>query len=208
MLIPFSQVYEYLKSQGQKITGILHVGAHECEERDDYNKEGIQDNSIYWVEGNLDKVEEMRKKGIPNLFHGLVDKEVRDVEFNITNNGQSSSILPLETHTKHYPHIVVSEKRKMRTTTLKNIIEQNKVPIESLNFWNFDIQGAELLALEGCAEYLAFAKYIYIEVNMEHLYSGGALLSEVDDYLLSKGFVRVGIKMVEQGWGDALYIRS
>jgi FkbM family methyltransferase len=208
MLIPFSQVYEYLKSQGKEITGILHVGAHECEERDDYNKEGIQDKSIFWVEGNLDKVEEMRNKNIPNLIHALVDKEIRDIEFNITNNGQSSSILPLETHIKHYPHIVVSEKRKMRTTTLKNIIEQNKLPIETLNFWNFDIQGAELLALEGSAEYIRFAKYIYIEVNTEHLYSNGALLSEVDDYLSSKGFMRVGIKMVEQGWGDALYIHG
>lgn len=207
MLIPFSQVYGYLKSQGQGISGILHVGAHECEERIDYNREGINDSVIYWVEGNKDKVEEMKEKNIPNIFHALVDIEQRDVEFNITNNGQSSSILPLDTHSKHYPHITVSEKRKMRTTTLKKLIEENSFPIETLNFWNFDIQGAELLALKGAEEYLKYAKYIYIEVNVETLYSGCALLPELDDFLSSKGFQRVGIKLVEQGWGDALYIR-
>jgi FkbM family methyltransferase len=207
MLIPFAEVYSFIKNQGRNIKGILHVGAHECEERIDYNREGINDSVIYWVEGNKDKVEEMKQKNVPNIFHALVDIEERDVEFNITNNGQSSSILPLDTHSKHYPHIIVSEKRKMRTTTLKNIIEENSFPIQNLDFWNFDIQGAELLALKGAAEYLKYANYIYIEVNVETLYSGCALLPELDDFLALNGFQRVGIKLVEQGWGDALYLR-
>jgi FkbM family methyltransferase len=208
MLIPFESVFNFLQAQGKQIKGILHVGAHECEEREEYNRFGISDANIYWVEGNEEKVNQMKQTGIPNLYLALVDETERDVIFNITNNGQSSSILDLDTHTKHYPHIVVSEARPMRTTTLKSLIERESIPIQTCNFWNFDIQGAELLVLKGAAEYIQYADYIYLEVNVETLYKNCALLSDIDTFLAEKGFARVGIKIVEQGWGDALYIRT
>ena len=46
MLIPFNQVNQFILSNGKQIKGILHVGAHECEEREDYNKNGIDDSKI------------------------------------------------------------------------------------------------------------------------------------------------------------------
>jgi FkbM family methyltransferase len=208
MLIPFESVFHFLQSQGKHIKGILHVGAHECEERYDYNRFGISDANIYWVEGNEEKVKQMKQRGIPNLYLGLVDETERDVVFNITNNGQSSSILALDTHAKHYPQIVVSEARPMRTTTLKSLIERESIPIQTCNFWNFDIQGAELLALKGAAEHIQHADFIYLEVNVETLYKDCALLSDIDTFLAEKGFARVGMKLVDEGWGDALYIRT
>lgn len=207
MLIPFSQIFTFLQANGKQIRGILHVGAHECEEKKDYNEMGIPDQKIVWVEGNKDKVLEMRMKGIDTIYCAVIDEIERDVTFHITNNGQSSSILPLETHLQHYPHITVTEERKLRTTTLKDLIETSLIPIQELNFWNFDIQGAELAALKGAGEYLNKADYIYVEVNVESLYKGCALLPEMDDFLSSKGFQRVGTQLVKEGWGDALYIR-
>lgn len=207
MLIPFSQISSFFKTNGRSVKGILHVGAHECEEKKDYNAEGIPDSAIVWVEGNKDKVLEMRMKGIDSIYCALVDEEAREVIFHITNNGQSSSILPLETHRQHYPHITVSEERKLKTTTLKALIEENKLPIESLNFWNLDIQGAELAALKGAGDYIRHAEFIYVEVNVESLYKGCALLPEMDSFLAEKGFQRVGLQLVKEGWGDALYVR-
>lgn len=207
MLIPFSTICGFLQSSGKQVHGILHIGAHACEEKNDYNAQGISDDKIYWVEGNKEKVLEMRMKGIDKIYCALVDEVERDVTFYITNNGQSSSILPLETHTSHYPHIVVSEERKLKTTTLKALIESQKIPIEHLNFWNLDIQGAELSALKGAAEYLKYADFIYVEVNVEPLYKGCALLPQMDEFLAVNGFQRVGMQLVSQGWGDALYIR-
>ncbi len=207
MLIPFSQICQFLKANGKHVSGILHVGAHECEEKKDYNDQGIPDTKIIWVEGNKDKVLEMRLKGIDTIYCAVVDEEEREVTFNITNNGQSSSILPLETHAQHYPHIVVTEERKVKTTTLKNLIENSLIPIQELNFWNFDIQGAELAALKGAGDYIQHAEYIYIEVNVEPLYKGCALLPELDQFLETKGFRRAHACIVPEGWGDALYIR-
>jgi FkbM family methyltransferase len=207
MLIPFSQICQFLEANNKKVTGILHVGAHECEEKKDYNDQGIPDNKIIWVEGNKDKVLEMRMKGIDTIYCAVVDEVERDVTFHITNNGQSSSILPLEKHSNYYPHIVVTEERKVKTTTLKHLIEESKMPIQELNFWNFDIQGAELSALKGAGEYLKHADFIYVEVNIESLYRGCPLLPEIDSFLEANGFQRCGMKLVVQGWGDALYVR-
>jgi hypothetical protein len=208
MLIPFEEVYRYIHSLGKKITGILHVGAHKCEERYDYNRFGISDSSIFWVEGNQEKVTKMKEKGIPNIYFGLVDEVEHDVDFLITNNGQSSSLLPLDTHAKHYPQIIVVQTIPTRTTTLKALIEKVTIPISICNFWNFDIQGAELLALKGAGDAIIYADFIYLEVNVETLYKDCALLPELDTYLGSKGFVRVAIKLTEEGWGDALYVRA
>lgn len=207
MLIPFENVQQFLQTWSKRVTGILHLGAHECEEKKDYNAGGIPDSKIVWIDGNKDKVLEMRLKGIDKIYCALIDEEEHDVTFHITNNGQSSSILPLDTHRTHYPHIVVTEERKLRTTTLQKFITEQSIHIKELNFWNLDIQGAELAALKGAGDFIQYADFIYVEVNVESLYKGCALLPELDAFLSSKGFQRAGMKLVEQGWGDALYVR-
>jgi FkbM family methyltransferase len=150
----------------------------------------------------------MKEKGVQNIYLALIDEKERDVVFNITNNGQSSSILDLDTHARHYPQIVVTETRPMRTTTLKTLIEHESIPSQMCNFWNFDIQGAELLALKGAEEHIRYADFIYLEVNIETLYKNCALLSDIDAFLAEKGFTRSGMKLVDEGWGDALYVRT
>ncbi len=209
MLIPFDQVFMYLAMRGQHLRGVLHVGAHECEEKEMYNKCEIEDAKIVWIDGNDQKIREMKQK-YPDarLYSALIDDQEREVKFYITNNGQSSSILPLDTHKQHYPDIVVSEEQVKKTTTLKRLIEDNTIDPKDLNFWNLDIQGVELSALRGAGDYLKYADAIYSEVNVEHLYEGCALLPELDAFLKEKGFERVAMKLMPQGWGDALYIRT
>jgi len=209
MLIPFDQVFMYLAMRGQHLRGVLHVGAHECEEKEMYNKCEIEDAKIVWIDGNDQKIREMKQK-FPDarLYSALIDDQEREVKFYITNNGQSSSILPLDTHKQHYPDIVVSEEQVKKTTTLKRLIEDNNIDPKDLNFWNLDIQGVELSALRGAGDYLKYADAIYSEVNVEHLYEGCALLPELDAFLKEKGFERVAMKLMPQGWGDALYIRT
>ncbi len=209
MLIPFDQVFMYLAMQGKHIQGVFHIGAHECEEKEMYNKCEIQDSNIVWIDGNDTKIKEMKEKyPTIRLYTALIDETEREVKFYITNNGQSSSILPLETHKNHYPDIVVSEERVCQTTSVKKFIESNHIQMDKLNFWNLDIQGTELSALKGAAEYIKYADAIYCEVNVENLYKGCALLPELDAYLQSQGFDRVAMKLMPQGWGDALYVRS
>ena len=92
MLIEFSylcQKYQFTPK------GIIHIGAHDLEEMGQYLSRGV--SKIVWVEGNPDLVSRNAYlvDGISQkLFHGLVySEDGKEVEFNITNNLQSSSIL-------------------------------------------------------------------------------------------------------------------
>jgi FkbM family methyltransferase len=214
MLIPFDLIYKILENTNQKkITGILHIGAHECEEKNAYNSCSIDDNSIYWIEGNKDKVDFNISRGIPNIINALIYDKENEVDFHITKNDfsstntESSSILELGTHLIHHPYVQVKETRKVKTSTLKNVILQNKIPIEKLNFWNLDIQGVELQALKSAEEFIKHADYIYLEVNVEHVYKDCALLPEITTFLERNGFIKQTENITDAGWGDALFIR-
>jgi len=208
MLIPFSNCRDTMLFYGKIPRGILHIGAHECEELEAYENEGIERSKVYWVDAIQEKVDEMVAKGIPNVVCAALDNEEKEVEFHITNNGQSSSLLPLGTHRSHYPHIYVSENRKVMTQTGRNYIEKNQVPIQECNFWNLDIQGKELDVLKSMGEYINYADAIYTEVNTAQVYQGCSELSEVDLFLQGHGLSRVQISMTGASWGDALYIRE
>ena len=78
MLIPFNTI---CKKYGFIPKGILHIGAHEMEERADYLSLGV--NKIIWVDGNLDLVEKCRTsidESHERMLHALVYSE-DDLEF-------------------------------------------------------------------------------------------------------------------------------
>jgi FkbM family methyltransferase len=205
MLIPFHIVVSYLKQHGISVRGILHIGAHECEELKDYRRQGV--SAIDWVEANPVLVARMAERGIPVHNAAVSDVEAA-LPFYITNNGQSSSLLPFGTHATSYPWCKVVETITVTTQRLDHLITEKKIPIEHRNFWNLDIQGAELSALRSAGDAIQYADAIYAEVNTEEVYKGCALLPDLDSFLTEKGFERVATKMTEAGWGDALYVRK
>ncbi len=207
MLITISEIIPFIKN----IKGIIHIGAHECEERESYIKElNINDDKTLWFEANMTKVIEMKNK-IPNLNLYqicLSDEDDKEVIFKVTNNYQSSSILNLKTHLIHHPYIYTIEEIKMKTKKMSTFINENNIDMNNFNFLNLDIQGAELMALKGFEEYLEKIDYIYTEVNIEELYENCALLHQIDEYLMKFGFVRILCKMTGFRWGDAFYIKN
>ncbi len=208
MLISAQEIAAKLHERNIQVEGALHVGAHECEELGFYAAVGLSPEKVIWLDAMEDKVREAKQRGIPNVYEAVVsDVDDEEVTFLKTNNGQSSSILPLGTHATKYPHIHVIEQKQKRTTTLDSFFIKNGLDASQSTFWNFDIQGAELKALKGAECILPFATALYLEVNAEELYKGCALLPELDGYLKDRGFERVLTKMVPEGWGDALYLR-
>lgn len=187
--------------------GILHVGAHECEELNQYVKYGV--NTIYWVEGQESLVHKMKQKGIKHIYHALIDSEDnKEITFHISNNGESSSILEFGTHLNHHPHVHYVSSIIQKTTRLDTWIEKNHIPIETLNFINLDIQGVELRALKSMEKYLKYIDYIYTEVNSEEVYKECDLIGSIDSYLIQFGFQRTDSRIYKQyGWGDAFYMK-
>jgi len=196
----------------KEVKGILHLGAHDCEERYTYllKFNNITDNDIIWIDALSEKVNNI-KKTIPsvkiyNECISNIDNEI--VYFNITNNYQSSSFLKLKEHLIEHPDIYQTSSIEMKTKTLKTFYNENNFKYEQFNFFNLDIQGAELLALIGADNILEYVDYIYIEVNTKELYENEALLDDIDSYLSKLNFKRQHIKMTPHGWGDAFYIKN
>lgn len=209
MLIPFSEIDRVLKMNNIECKGALHLGAHECEELPFYSQIGVLAKDVTWVDAIPTKVEEAKARGVPNVYNAVVtDNDDEDVVFNVSNNGQSSSVLEFGTHSTEHPWVVYVDTLKQKSVTLNTFIERNGIDATKLTFWNFDIQGAELMALRGATKYIKYAKAMYLEVNEKELYKGCGLIGEIDAFLATYNFKRVLTRMTEHGWGDALYVVS
>jgi FkbM family methyltransferase len=202
MLIPLHELVEKYNIQ---FKGILHVGAHECEELNDYTRY-ISKEQILWVEAMENKVQlcKARFPGI-KIEQAVISDKIEKVTFNISNNGQSSSILDFGLHSHFHPHVVFVNSVEMETKLLKDVICNYDI---DYNFINLDIQGVELRALKSMEEYLHKIDYIYTEVNSDYVYKECVLINELDDYLHKFNLIRVETKWTDCKWGDAFYIKS
>lgn len=205
-----------IKSSGINPKGVLHIGAHHGEEGQDYANHGVK--YVVWLDANRNVLRHLydNTKFLPMkqeyLTAVLSDADNQKVDFLVTNNGQSSSILPLGTHKNHYPHIHVVESREVVTSRFDTFYRENlaKIELDNIQMINIDVQGAELKVLKGFGNLLETyqnIKMIYTEINREEVYVGAALVEEIDSYLSQFGFSRILTKDVHQGWGDALYVR-
>ncbi len=200
---------------GKPFKGVIHVGGHAAEEAEDYSNNGVE--RAAWFEANpklMDGLKTNAEKFLKeNYYYSacLSDIDGEKITFNVSNNGQSSSMLELGSHAQLYPHIHYVEKQEVVTKRMDKMIMDNfkELDIRKYDFVNLDVQGAELKVLKGFGELLAtpWIKGIYTEVNFEHVYKNCALVSEIDSYLGQFGFKRILTAAPEIKWGDSLYLR-
>jgi FkbM family methyltransferase len=199
------------------IKGILHIGAHKCEELDDYVSGGVKLSNIYWIEA-LPRLVEQNKRANPllNIYQALIyDEDDKEIEFNITNRDgdvndlQSSSILEFGSHEINHPHVKLVDKVKMKTSRMDSVINKYSINMKNVNFINLDIQGVELHALKSMGSYLNNIDYIYSEVNTEEVYKKCDQMIDITTYLAQHNFRLVDARIYKQyGWGDAFYIKN
>ena len=206
MLINFNDLF-FLPN---KVNGIIHIGAHKLEELPDYLKGNVR--KVIWIEANPDKYNfiEEKLKRFENMTLGkFAAGQKNEVQMlNLSNNGQSSSLLEFGTHKMRYPDIDYISKIQVETKPLDNWLDDNFKNKYQYNFINLDIQGYELEALKGMPNQLKIVDYVYIEVNFEEVYRGCSQLKDIDKYLLKFGLLRVGLRKTDKGWGDAIYAKN
>ena len=192
-----------------KCNGLIHIGAHECEERQIYANAGLNDTEVIWIEGNPSIYEKV-KNNLPSvqIYQGLISDKEEEVDFIITNNFQSSSFLELKEHLMEHPHVFELDRIRLTTTTLPNFCEKNNIDVSKYDFLVMDIQGAELHALKGMSNLLNNFKHVFLEVNTKELYAGCGLLPEIIEYLKLYGFEMRDIIMTQHGWGDAYFSKN
>jgi hypothetical protein len=207
MLISFEEIKNILLLNDIDIIGSFHIGAHECEELSFYNALGLKPDDIIWIDAIPSKVSQAKNIGIANVYNAVItDKDNEEIIFNISNNCESSSVLEFGTHAQEHPEVIFVDTLKQKSITVDTFFEKNNIDASKYNFWNFDIQGAELMALKGATQSIKYAKVLYLEVNEKELYINCGLITEIDEFLSQYNFKRVITKMTPYGWGDAMYI--
>lgn len=210
MLIPFDRL---IRKHRVNITGVVHCGASIGQEVKEYAKLGVR--NMVFIEADPKVYQELKMNLLdyPNAIPinaCLSNEDGVEVTFHIANNGgQSSSILEFGTHTTAHPEVKFIDSINLTTKRLDTLIDEFALEITDYNFLNMDLQGAELLALQGLGDYLKYFKYAYLEVNQKEVYKHCAIVEDLDLYLLGHGFKRVETQWSgNHGWGDALYIRK
>jgi FkbM family methyltransferase len=208
MMIEFSYLIDKYKLN---ITGVLHCGGSYGQERELYDK--YVDGEVIWIEAIKEVFEKLRENIAPYpkqtaIYSCLSNQDDTTIVFNISNNeSQSSSMLNLKYHEVIHPEVHYVDHVAMKTRrldTLFHLLERN---ISKLNFLNLDLQGAELLALQGAGKLLNQFDYILTEVNQKEVYENCALVSELDEFLKDYTRVETGT-WVGDSWTDALYIKN
>ncbi len=208
MLIKGEEVKHILDQYNIVTHGVLHIGAHELEEREFYNKIlHITDDEIVWIDANPRLVARARAEGHTNVYQGAISNESKELDFHISNNGQSSSLLELGTATHDYPWLHYVDHIKVQTETLGQFFQRNNLDGTKYNFWNLDIQGVEYDVLRAATDFFPYVNAIYTEINTAEVYKGCGLLSQIDELLQAHNFKRVRTEMTHAHWGDALYVR-
>tara|TARA_B110000977_G_scaffold131719_1_gene167796 strand:+ start:506 stop:1252 length:747 start_codon:yes stop_codon:yes gene_type:complete len=191
---------------------IIHVGAHEAEELQEYERLQWGLTRVVWVEALPEKKAELEKMLAGRLHHEVHGVAAWDVSgenltFRVTSNSQSSSAFPLQEHQLVYPQITVVRTVEMRSTAIADLDLWDEQASDT--FLNLDVQGAELNVLKGIGDRVVECQAVYCEVSFRELYQGAPLLADIDKHMEKLGFSRVDLVVLRGfGWGDALYIKN
>ncbi|MEG4838610.1 FkbM family methyltransferase, partial [Microcoleus sp. B9-D4] len=131
------------------------------------------------------------------------------VTLHLASLESTSSILPWQQYSKIYPNIKETQQLTLPSRTLDTLLQELHLSTTDFNILILDIQGAELLALEGATQLLNTLDAIYTTVHYQELFKGGALAEQVDLFLTDYQFQRVAEETpYHPAWGEAFYVRQ
>jgi FkbM family methyltransferase len=169
--------------------GVLHIGAHYGQERHFYSEHGL---NVIWIEA-IPEVYAQLERNISGFdkqiaYCALVGNEsIVGVDFFISNNnGSASSIFDISEDSK-FKSVSMQKKIQISMTRLDNLL--SNVDIANYSHWIIDVQGSELLVLQGAGNLLKFCQSITIEVSTRETYVNGAKYEELKTFLFAHGFI-------------------
>jgi FkbM family methyltransferase len=185
----------------KEVNGVIHIGANEGQEREHYNKYGLQ--KVLWIEADPEAFKKLKKnisqyKNQTALNYLVLDKKKIN-NFYISNaNGSASSILELSKIKEMYPDTKYIKKISLTSYTLSDIIKKQKISIKDYQTLILDTQGSELKILRGVNKLLKNFKYIKLEASNFELYKNNPVLKEIVDYLKNYNFTEVKKIKIDQ----------
>jgi FkbM family methyltransferase len=118
---------------------------------------------------------------------------------------KSSSLLKPDKVTEYHQWLSFKEEITVKTDTIKNFCTNNK--LANVDFIHMDVQGAELLVLEGAQDLLSEVKLVWLEVEAVSLYKNQPLKNDVEAFMAKHRFIKI-YDQVDAIAGDQLYVSS
>lgn len=142
------------------------------------------------------------------VFACAISDQDGEARFHVTSNdGESSSLLPLGTHQQWFPQVHVDRTVTVPTRRLESVLQEHRLPPPDALL--VDVQGAEHQVLASLsAGLLQGVRLIYTEVSLEPLYEGGRVLADVEA-LLAPRLIRVAYAPIDARvvvHGNAIFV--
>ena len=119
----------------------------------------------------------------------LTDQDEREYLFHVASNeGASSSILPLAKHREMWPEISYSNDITLKSTTLGSFVTKEGLDLAGFQALVLDTQGSELMILKGATTVLPQFRFVKVEVPDLESYAGCCLSSELGEFMSAHGF--------------------
>lgn len=137
-------------------------------------------------------------------FHvssGRPKESITDKQWNYGN--KSSSLLPPAAGDPMYGWVEFNQTITVPTATLEDFCRERG--IGRIDFIHMDVQGAELLVLEGAGPKLGDVTALWLEVADVPQYQGQPLRRQVGDFMRARGF-RLAFEVRHASEGDQFYI--
>ena len=206
---------KFIENKNEKFV-IFDIGSRDCVQSIEFYNT-FPNSKIYAFECNPNTLDICKKNIEPYSDRiTLIEGAVCDYDGNITfypinqqktittwkdGNPGASSIF--KSNGKYTIETYIQDEIITQCHRLDSIM--NKYGISKVDIIWMDLQGAELLALKGLGNYLQNVKYIYTEVSHKEMYSGQVMFDELNNYVLSNGFVIKNI-LSFHGWQeDVIY---
>ncbi len=194
-----------------KPAGIIHIGAHHGQEAEIYERLGVK--NVIWIEANP-KAFSVLEGRVKNIGHHAVlcfasnnDGGVQLLNISSNNDGVSSSVFQIGPDMKKYfPEIKMIDTVRTESRQVDSVLREIGQERNLYDMVVLDVQGGELAALQGMENTLNSVKVIVAEISREHLYQGAPLLSDIDRFLLERGFRR-HFQWIRPAHTDMLYFR-
>ena len=209
--VPSDIVINAIKSS----TGIFHLGAHRGEAAPVYEWFG---KKVIWIEANPIIFQDLKdnlikykeQKAYQALLHS---KDNEKIDFYLSSNDYASSSIFEFGELSVGPKSLWSNKNLkyvskiiLITSTIDTLISKNSIDIQNYNYWVMDLQGAELLSLNGAHRSLDFCKFLYIEVSNGQVYKNAAQWTDVKSFLEKRGFT--AMSELDKNHSNILFIKN
>lgn len=195
------------------LKGVVHLGARAALEGKNYHACGA--TPVVFVEALPSNFQKAVANTIPYNQHvynyaiNNVDDEI--VDFHEYNIDAASSLFDMYKIKDWHPELVITHTHKIPSITLDTLISRYRFNYKDFNFLEMDVQGAELLALEGSHKFLTESNvnHIFTEVIWGDFYKDAPNFKDITEFLKKYNFYED--KVVKHGHkpvADVMYVRK